>query len=428
MRLLHFGKQDGLSFAEFSRGDVPPYAILSHTWSQGDSEVTYQDIKTGIGKTKPGYTKILGCGQQAAKYSLSYFWVDTCCIDKASGAELTEAINSMYRWYQDAKICFAYLEDISADKASSLSQLCNARWFSRGWTVQELIAPEKVELYASDWTPIGTKKDRCDEISSITGIHSEALQARPVVSFSIAQRMSWASKRTTTRPEDIAYSLLGLFNINMPIVYGEGAKKAFNRLQNEIIKDSDDQSLFAWTTPSVECTTLRGLLADSPADFASSGAIVPVRGGKINRFSSTNGRVRITLPMTFSRRNVLPLGDARIPFRTGVLDCVATDSNDKPQQLVALSFYCLTGDEDQYARADASRLKYVPTEMRGRCICETIHVPNHTTVKNAFEASQLEKSDLHDSSWLQQLRYLWQFNVIEDVEVRLLFHILCCND
>jgi hypothetical protein len=182
--------------------------------------------------------------------------------------------------------------------------------------LQELVAPQIIEFYASDWKFLGTKEDSCDRLSSITGIHAEALRNQPVESFSIAQKMSWASRRTTTRPEDIAYSLLGLFNVSMPVLYGEGVKKAFARLQEEIMKDSDDQSLFAWTQSSVEPTTLRGLLADSPAGFAFSGTIVPIRGGKSNSFSTMNAAVRITMPMTLSRRNILSPEDPRIPFRT----------------------------------------------------------------------------------------------------------------
>jgi hypothetical protein len=288
-------------------------------------------------RRKLGITKFAAAGNKLRRTISQYFWVDTCCIDKTSSSELMEAVNSMYRWYQEAKVCFAYLGDVPAETAPSWSSMANARWFSRGWTLQELVASPNVEIYASDWTLLGTKKDSCNELLLITGIHTEALQGRPVESFSIAQRMSWASKRSTTRPEDIAYSFFGIFQVNMPILYGEGARKAFVRLQEVIMIDFDDQSLFAWTQPSTEPTTLRGLLADSPADFATSGTIIPVRGGKINRFSTTNARVRITLPMTFSRRNVLSSGDSRIPFRTGVLDYVTADSNEKPQQLVALS-------------------------------------------------------------------------------------------
>jgi hypothetical protein len=245
-----------------------------------------------------------------------------CCIDKTSSAELSEAINSMYHWYRKADVCFAYLEDVpSAGTEFPLSSMANSRWFSRGWTLQELVAPQIIEFYASDWKFLGTKEDSCDRLSSITGIHAEALRNQPVESFSIAQKMSWASRRTTTRPEDIAYSLLGLFNVSMPVLYGEGAKKAFARLQEEIMKDSDDQSLFAWTQSSVEPTTLRGLLADSPADFAFSGTIVPIRGGKSNSFSTMNAAVRITMPMTLSWRNILSPEDPRIPFRTG-LHCI----------------------------------------------------------------------------------------------------------
>jgi hypothetical protein len=264
-----------------------------------------------------------------------FCWSDKNCIDKTSSAELSEAINSMYHWYRKADVCFAYLEDVpSAGTEFPLSSMANSRWFSRGWTLQELVAPQIIEFYASDWKFLGTKEDSCDRLSSITGIHAEALRNQPVESFSIAQKMSWASRRTTTRPEDIAYSLLGLFNVSMPVLYGEGAKKASVRLQEEIMKDSDDQSLFAWTQPSIEPTTLRGLLAD----FAFSGTIVPIRGGKSNSFSTMNAAVRITMPMTLSRRNILSPEVPRIPFRTGVLDCIAF-SYDSPNPLVALDLY-----------------------------------------------------------------------------------------
>jgi hypothetical protein len=418
MHLLQFGKDNELNLKEFIGGDVPPYAILSHTWGQDDSEVTYQDIITGAGKKKAGYAKIRRCGQQAVKNGLPYFWVDTCCIDKTSSAQLSEAINSMYHWYQEATICFTYLEDV-VGKEFSMSSMAQGRWFSRGWTLQELVASRKMEFYAADWTFLGTKGDYCNDLSSITGIHVGALQYQPVESFGIAQRMSWASGRTTTRPEDIAYCLLGLFNVNMPLLYGEGAKKAFIRLQEEIMKDSDDQSLFAWTQPSAESTTLRGLLADSPANFASSGAIVPVRElKKSHPFSTTNAGLRITLPMTLSRHDILPLEDPKIPFRTGVLNCVAVSEN-KSKQLVALDLYCIPGEGDQYGRADISKLKYVTPHERGRCSRETIYIRKQTHVKNAFEAAHLEKSNGKEGRWKQRLLFAWQLNVIEEVEVRL---------
>ena len=149
--------------------------------------------------------------------------VDTCCIDKSSSAELTESINSMYRWYQEAAICYAYLFDVQSGDMSSLSR---SAWLTRGWTLQELIAPARVEFYSSTWDNLRTKASLKKEISAVTGIDVEVLEGADPDRFSVTKRMSWASKRTTTRVEDRAYSLLGLFGVNMPMLYGEGASIA----------------------------------------------------------------------------------------------------------------------------------------------------------------------------------------------------------
>ncbi|KAH7064401.1 heterokaryon incompatibility protein-domain-containing protein [Paraphoma chrysanthemicola] len=245
MRLLQLKDNYEVPFVNFIGDEIPPYAILSHTWGPNDSEVSYEDIVGGVGKNKAGYKKIVSCGRLALTNKLEYFWVDTCAIDKSSSAELSEAINSMYRWYRNARICFAYLEDVRPGQDISTWSTTTVRWFSRGWTLQELVASPNLQFFASDWTLLGSKSSYCEQLASITGIHAQALIDKPIESFSIAQRMSWASSRSTTRPEDIAYCLLGLFDVNMPLLYGEGAQKAFLRLQEGIMKDSDDQSLFA---------------------------------------------------------------------------------------------------------------------------------------------------------------------------------------
>ncbi len=280
-------------------GVCPAYAILSHRWQ--DQEVSLQDIKDGTGTKKAGYSKIQMCCHETIKHDLQYVWIDTCCIDKSSSAELTEAINSMYRWYQDAKVCFAYLFDVedSVVQAQSfaalkVSQFGLSSWWSRGWTLQELIAPATVEFFNSSWKYLGSKHDLIDQIPAITGIHHKVLEGADPESFSVAQRMSWASKRTTTRIEDRAYSLLGIFGVNMPMLYGEG-ERAFIRLQEEIMKHSNDHSLFAWSSDAVG---YRGLLAKSPASFQESYDIVP----SINRlshvpYSVTNFGLSITLAM-----------------------------------------------------------------------------------------------------------------------------------
>ena len=266
MRLLQLSQHDELSLTEFVGQEIPRYAILSHTWGRSETELTLQDVMNGTGRKKAGYKKVVACGKQAAQDSLQYFWCDTCCIDKTSSAELSEAINSMWHWYRASTICYAYLADVPAS-ATTNSKLPKSKWFTRGWTLQELLAPSEVMFFDSTWGKIGTKKDLASEISKITTIEPKYLWPwgfNEICSASIAQKMSWASSRETTREEDIAYCLLGLFDINMPLLYGEGMK-AFRRLQEEIMRRSDDHSILAWyyTHPS----TYTGLLAYSPADF-----------------------------------------------------------------------------------------------------------------------------------------------------------------
>jgi hypothetical protein len=356
MRLLRLDNEAGDEFnlVEFIGENVPPYSILSHTWGQSGSEVTYKDFVDGTGKNKAGYDKIRSCGIQTAKKGLQYLWVDTCCIDKTSSAELSEAINSMFRWYREAEICFAYLEDVPSELLISEWSTSDIRWFSRGWTLQELLAPRQIEFYATDWTFLGTRSDHCGVLSQITGIHKEALDGRPLERFSIAQRMSWASSRTTTRPEDLAYCLLGLFDVNLPLLYGEGGKRAFLRLQEEIMRGSDDQTIFAWTQRHVEPQKMHGLLADLPADFALAANIVPRGDLQVsNPYSVTNSGLQITLPITLGVR-----GEFRRLHRKGYvafLDCVDENHRDK---WVTLRLIRLSRQSDQYSRYDLNEIGY----------------------------------------------------------------------
>ncbi|KAJ9129985.1 HET-domain-containing protein [Coniochaeta hoffmannii] len=233
MRLFH---ARSLKFQDFNESSLPPYAILSHTWDAPE-EVTLQDMTSPYLPSKKGYAKITETCRLALGHSLEYVWIDTCCIDKTSSAELTESINSMFRWYQKAR------------------------------TLQEMLAPLDLQFYNSRWALIGTKEELGKELSKITRIPIEAITAaRSLRSFSAAARMSWASERVTTREEDIAYCLLGLFDVHMPLVYGEG-NKAFYRLQEEIIKKTFDPSLFAWQPDDETAQTYLSVLATSPADF-----------------------------------------------------------------------------------------------------------------------------------------------------------------
>jgi hypothetical protein len=260
---------------------TPPYAILSHTWS--DDEVCFKEMikHPDDAKRRKGYSKIVHCCEEAKRDGLNWVWIDSSNIDKRSSAELSEAINSMWAWYRSASVCYAFLEDVPGLNAASLESrkeaLKMSRWFLRGWTLQELIAPEMIKFFANDWSLLGVKQTDVQDafmehLSSITRINISILRyPNKVYTASIAQRMSWASQRQTTRPEDMAYSLIGLFDVHMPIIYGEGLTKAFQRLQMEIISSSADQSIFAWQRPNRHSS---GLLARSPEDYEYSQDVV----------------------------------------------------------------------------------------------------------------------------------------------------------
>lgn len=250
MRLLQLGDHGELSLTRDLLRDIPPYAILSHTWGPDADEVNFKDLQDGTGKTKEGYKKILFCGNQAKLDCLQYFWVDTCCIDKSNNSELSEAIISMFRWYSNATKCYVYLSDVirpvpDADHANPLPRyedLKTSRWFTRGWTLQELVAPASVEFYTKDRKMIGNKVSLEQDIHEITKIPVEALRGSSLASFTTIERLSWTSSRQTSREEDMAYSLLGIFDVNIPPLYGEGKEKALSRLREAIDKNLKGES------------------------------------------------------------------------------------------------------------------------------------------------------------------------------------------
>ncbi|KAI0184200.1 heterokaryon incompatibility protein-domain-containing protein [Xylaria flabelliformis] len=258
-----------LAVREFLGDSIPQYAILSHVW--GQEEVTFQDMQhlDEKVKAKPAFKKIEGICKQARCEQLEWAWVDTCCIDKTSSAELSEAINSMFQWYAKSSVCYAFLADVS-----DVEGIRKSRWFKRGWTLQELLAPSQVAFYSERWEFLGFKTDvnlECQllEASAIDDAHWRVLKLFDPRDWSIAQRMSWASRRQTTRVEDVAYCLLGIFDVHMPLLYGEG-ERAFIRLQEEIIRVSEDRSVFAWTDNDIISESPCGFLARSPANFADS--------------------------------------------------------------------------------------------------------------------------------------------------------------
>jgi hypothetical protein len=179
--------------------------------------------------------------------------VDTCCIDKSSSAELTEAINSMFRWYYESTKCYIYLSDVLRNAVNTNDLAWEAafqesRWFTRGWTLQELIAPTSVEFFSKEEGLLGDKSTLERYVREITGIPAKALRGGPLSDFSIAVRTSWVGRRKTTREEDQVYSLLGIFDISMPVIYGEGREKALRRLQKEIDKASKGKSFSSITS------------------------------------------------------------------------------------------------------------------------------------------------------------------------------------
>lgn len=243
MRLLTYDDNGQVSLTEdlLNEDALPPYAILSHTW--GEEEVTFHDLVNGTSKGKFGNEKIRFCMQQAARDGLRHSWVDTCCINKTDSTELQHAINSMFRWYKEAAICYVFLTDVSTAKRRSNSEsfrfswepaFRSSRWFTRGWTLQELLAPRKLQFFSREEKPLGSINDLIDVVQDVTNLPTTALRGASLDKFQIEERLAWTKDRTTMRQEDKVYSLLGLFGIFMPLIYGEGETNAFRRLRKEI--------------------------------------------------------------------------------------------------------------------------------------------------------------------------------------------------
>jgi hypothetical protein len=375
------------------------YAILSHTW--GDDEISYAEWafilenpdseKAERLKQKQGFKKIEGFLQHVRELSdhmgeeldLEYAWVDTVGINKESSAELTEAINSMYVWYRRSHICYAYLSDVrGGDKIKNeSSDFQQSRWFTRGWTLQELIAPLDVEFLDQDWNYIAAKTNDSAFLEELTGIPFKRISMNGLGFYSCAQKMSWVASRQTTRVEDIAYCLLGIFDVNMPLIYGEGIK-AFQRLQEEIIKKYADHTIFAWSRPPggvyvpnfewpifapspqcfLNCSRVRKAM-----EFSNSSSITrwfnsnDVRGLAFNRpFQVTNFGISMLLP-------VVPCSILRTPHpqglmcrgalcRLAVLRC--SDLNKGSEFRIAI-WIRPADEENQYKRTSIGNIEYI---------------------------------------------------------------------
>jgi hypothetical protein len=437
MRLIDV---DTLELHSFTDNCIPKYAILSHSW--GADEVSHQELvwinrikalsksldppslsssaatltsqheqstvmlasmemllrgnwhlNTAPGSMteedflkRPGYSKIINTAREVQDLKLKWVWIDTCCIDKSSSAELQEAINSMYRWYQNAEVCLVYLSDVvrpNTGDTRTASEFASAafhssRWTKRGWTLQELLAPITCRFYLQDWRYMGEKIEFLEELSRATGIPSPVLEDSDLVQeVSVAERMSWAANRETTRPEDIGYCLLGLFDIQMPLLYGEG-NKAFIRLQEEILRTTDDYSLFAWRAITSDKSTYRGLLARSPIEFRSCGSIERENALSAFPISSTPIGIQIQLELLPDPRDA-----------TRVLAMIrATDSM---KQRLAICLKCLDGNM-QYARVDAGLLASTAEQPTGQL--RTIYIRQKLSIPVDFATPEFSRFHL----------------------------------
>nr|OQO31307.1 hypothetical protein B0A51_03285 [Rachicladosporium sp. CCFEE 5018] len=322
-----------------SVAQAPHYAILSHTWE--DEEVIFQDVRDlESARTKQGWLKIQYTCEQALRDDLAYCWVDTCCINKESSAELSEAINSMFNYYGGATICYVFLADVTqslrltdlmdldpglrdimdtsrrgrrsgpevawnSSVTEQFKRFANARWWTRCFTLQELIAPPDLQFYNQEWLLIARKHDIGMLISARTGVDISVLRrtASPL-DMTIAKRLSWAASRQATREEDVAYSLLGLLDINLPLLYGEGSR-AFLRLQEELLRTKSDLSILAWKL-SVPRAVAHGLFpftqpalfAKSPGDFEECGSVeASSMEEQIHRLVLTSTVMEVDLPV-----------------------------------------------------------------------------------------------------------------------------------
>ncbi|KAF9738960.1 het domain containing protein [Paraphaeosphaeria minitans] len=440
MRLIHV---DTLEIKAFSQQHVPDYAILSHTW--GPDEVTFQEMSLitrmnslsqaftsqrsddsqegdasivyesgaimvamemlvhggwGAGTNVPntseealmgreGYRKIIQSAKEAKNLGYQWVWIDTCCIDKTSSAELQESINSMYKWYKESSICLVYLNDVAPSFGTAIdtqttfeassNAFTNSRWITRGWTLQELVAPTSLRFYYRDWTLMGDKGEFLEELSDATGIPIFVLENGEPSELAIAERMSWASYRQTTRIEDMAYCLLGIFDIQMPLLYEEG-EKAFIRLQEEIVKTTDDYSLFAWRAVTSESgpaskSVYRGLLARSPLEFRDCRSVE--RDSTTCTFPTSATAIGLHLELEF-------LNDPKDRTRFLVL----IRCNNSLNQRLAIYLKCIDGAH-QYARVEAGSLVPIDNWPTGQT--RSIYVRQKLSIPRDFFAMEMRR-------------------------------------
>ncbi|KAL9052895.1 MAG: hypothetical protein Q9162_005121 [Coniocarpon cinnabarinum] len=354
-RLFDVEQHRFLQGEELLKQESVPYVIISHTWQE--PEVMYDDIasfntlklSSTWDKADSAARLLRACANvQRHPGRVKHLWMDTICINQRDPSEVSTAINSMFRWYREAQVCFAHLCDYPSAKVGNPTQ---SRWFTRGFTLQELVAPKQVLFFDKDSNPIGDKHSMQSALTERTQISKNfLLQVDNIGYASISQRMSWSAGRKTTVPEDIAYSLLGLFGVNMPLLYGEGADRAFRRLQEEIMRYSDDHSIFAWRSHRDSAGSASGLLAPSPDCFEDAGHYLHDGGiGNDEPFRMTNKGIEIMLPLLDTR------------------DCFIASIDCPYQQNHYLGIYVkrLPDNKKQYHRIRTSELCVVKRGQRG---------------------------------------------------------------
>ena len=374
MRLLNV---DDLRLTEFIAGDIPDYAIVSHRWES--DEITFQDLEAEKLPRKRGLRKVREACHLAREDRHRWIWIDTCCIDKRNAVELNEAINAMYKWYQNAKVCYAYL----FDHVQGSTYLEDSTWFKRCWTLQELIAPFSVMFFDRDWSFIGSKDKLAAEISSITRISIDILRGADCRECSIAQRMSWAADREATRVEDEAYSLLGIFGLSLPTLYGSGTD-AFRELQEKLLQ-RDDLSILAWDKPMGREGTskFRGLLARSPADFALC------------------HNTRLTQSLLRSNSQVgqgVEIDVPTVPYTLNVYICLlgCTSGTDNVRDAILLQ-KLTTGQGYKRLMSNEGSVHQIRASMRSspECVQRTMYVPHEIHDR---------PSDLAPGFWVRRLQ------------------------
>ncbi|KAG0701553.1 heterokaryon incompatibility protein-domain-containing protein [Suillus ampliporus] len=238
--------------------EIVKYATLSHRWGEGESAYgTFEEMKEAKLKT-PGFKKLKTFCEKVKEYDVEFAWSDTCCIDKSSSAELDESIRSMFKWYRNSDVCIVHLA-----QSETVKDILDDEWTERGWTLQELLAPNHIKFFNKHWKPMtrhdndkdpdtgSATSDVLKTLTKATGVPQSEIRDFDPEAFKVDERMKWAAKRKTTRVEDAAYSLMGIFDVSLQIAYGEGGDRAFGRLI-EAIMLAGDPSVLNWKGEAAE--------------------------------------------------------------------------------------------------------------------------------------------------------------------------------